>query len=294
MNDISEAPIAWIGLGLIGLPMAARLVRAGRQVKGFDIARGRCEMAAARGITCTADAAEALSGARLVFTSLPSEAALVDAVSAMAPRMRPDAIVVETSTVGPQASATLAEALGRIAYLRAPISGSTALAEAGTLSTFVSGPRAAFDAALPVLGAYTRAQTWLGEGEEARYAKLAVNLMVAVTAGMMGEALAFARRGGIGWQAMLDVISDSVVASPLVKYKLDPLRKRDFTPAATNSLVLKDLHVLVEAAQRAGVPLPLADYMLGAYRGLVEDGAAEEDFFSAVKVAERAAGLGEP
>ncbi|MGQ0654577.1 MAG: NAD-binding protein [Betaproteobacteria bacterium] len=118
--------------------------------------------------------------------------------------------------------------------------------------------------------------------------------MVAVTAGMMGEALAFARKGGIGWAAMLDVIADSVVASPLVKYKLDPLRKRDFTPAATNSLVLKDLHVLVEAAARAGVPLPLASHMLGAYRGLLEAGGADEDFFSAVKVAERAAGLGEP
>ena len=294
MNDISPAPIAWIGLGLIGLPMAARLVSAGRQVKAFDISRARCELAAARGIACAADAAGAISGARLVFTSLPSEAALVDAAGAMAPSMRADAILIETSTVGPDASAAVAKTLGRIAYLRAPISGSPALAEAGTLSTFVSGPRAAFDAALPALRAYTRAQTWLGEGEEARYAKLAVNLMVAVTAGMMGEALAFARKGGIAWPAMLDVIADSVVASPLVKYKLDPLRRRDFTPAATNSLVLKDLHVLVEAAERAGVPLPLASHMLGAYRSLVEGGAAEEDFFSAVKIAERAAGLGVP
>jgi len=294
MNDKSEAPIAWIGLGLIGLPMASRLVQAGRKVRGFDIDAKRMELARARGISLAADAPAAISGAGIVFTSLPSEDALVGAAAAIAGAMRRDAILVETSTVGPDASAAVAKALQGMAYLRAPISGSTALAETGQLSTFVSGPRAAFEAALPAFRAYTRAQSWLGEGEEARYAKLAVNLMVAVTAGMMGEALAFARKGGIGWQAMLDVIADSVVASPLVKYKLDPLRKRDFTPAATNSLVLKDLHVLVESAARAGVPLPLANHMLGAYRGLVEAGGKDEDFFSAVKVAERAAGLGDP
>ena len=294
MNDISAGPIAWIGVGKIGLPMAARLVQAGRPVRCFDIDPKRMALAAARGIGCASDAASAISGAHLVFTSLPSEEVLVDVAGAAGRSMRRDAILVETSTVGPEASAAAGKALQGMAYLRAPISGSTALAETGALSTFVSGPRAAFDQALPALRAYTRAQTWLGEAEEARYAKLAVNLMVAVTAGMMGEALAFARKGGIGWQQMLDVISDSVVASPLVKYKLDPLRKRDFTPAATNSLVVKDLDVLIAAAAKAGVPLPLAEHMLEAYRGIVEAGGAEEDFFSAVKVAERAAGLGEP
>jgi 3-hydroxyisobutyrate dehydrogenase-like beta-hydroxyacid dehydrogenase len=281
--------IGWIGLGLIGLPMAARLAAAGWHVSGFDISAERLALAAARGIAPASGLKDALAGARFVFTSLPNEAVLAGLAKDLASTMPVDAVLVETSTVGPNASEKVAEALlaRRIAYLRAPISGSTNLAESGALTTFVSGPKAAFDAAREAFTAYSRAQIWLGEAEEARYAKLAVNLMVAVTAGMMGEALALARKGGIGWEAMLDLIGESVVASPLVKYKLEPLRRRDFTPAATSALVLKDLDLMVEAARQAGVQVPLASHMQALYRGMIDSGLADEDFFSVVKLAER-------
>jgi len=266
--------VAWIGLGLIGLPMAARLAAAGWEVRGFDVNRERLHLGGQRGIAPASSLEEAISGARLVFTSLPTEQVLLE----LAPRLAGDAIWIETSTVGPVASAKAGQ--GRRWYLRAPISGSTALAEAGTLTTFVSGPKDAFEAARPALAAYSRAQIWLGEGDEARYAKLAVNLMVAVTAGMMGEALALARSGGIAWETMLDVIGDSVVASPLVKYKLEPLRRRDFTPAATGALVLKDLDLMIEAARHAGLELPLASHVRQLYRALEDSRLAGEDFFS--------------
>ena len=274
---MSSKRVAWIGLGLIGLPMAARLVAAGWEVRGFDVNGERLRLAGERGIKPATSLEDAVAGARFAFTSLPNEQVLVE----LAPRLAGDAIWIETSTVGPVASAKAAQALaGRTSYLRAPISGSTALAEAGTLTTFVSGPKDAFEASRPALAAYSRAQTWLGEGDEARYAKLAVNLMVAVTAGMMGEALALAKSGGIAWGTMLDVIGDSVVASPLVKYKLEPLRRRDFTPAATGALVLKDLDLMIDAARHAGLELPLAAHMQSLYRGLEESRLAGEDFFS--------------
>ena len=277
--------IAWLGLGLIGLPMAARLASAGWQVRGFDISGERLAVAKARGISAVSSFAEALDGAALVFTSLPTETVLIDQSRALAERMPSAAILVETSTVGPVASATVAEALRarRIAYLRAPISGSVNLAESGGLTTFVSGPKASFDAAREALAAYSRAQIWLGEGEEARYAKLAINLMVAVTAGMMGETLALAQKGGIGWEAMLDLLGESVVASPLVKYKLDPLRRRDYAPTATGALLLKDLDLIVEAARQAGVDVPLAKEVQAAYRAMAKSQLAAEDFFSIVK-----------
>jgi len=282
---VSTKRIAWLGLGLIGLPMAARLASAGWQVRGFDISGERLAMAKARGISAVSSFAEALDGAALVFTSLPTETVLIDQSRALAEGMPSAAILVETSTVGPVASATLAEAVRgrRIAYLRAPISGSVNLAESGGLTTFVSGPKAAFDAAREALSAYSRAQIWLGEGEEARYAKLAINLMVAVTAGMMGETLALAQKGGIGWEAMLDLLGESVVASPLVKYKLDPLRRRDYTPTATGALLLKDLDLIVETARQAGVDVPLAKEVQAAYRAMAKSQLAAEDFFSIVK-----------
>lgn len=267
----------WIGLGLIGLPMAARLAAAGWEVRGCDVNPDRLHLGRARGITSAANLEDAVAGAAFVFTSLPNEQVLLDLAPRLAAAMDADAIWIETSTVGPIASAKAAR---RSRYLRAPISGSTTLAEAGALTTFVSGPKDGFDAARPALAAYSRAQIWLGEGDEARYAKLAVNLMVAVTAGMMGEALALAKSGGVDWNTMLDVIGDSVVASPLVKYKLEPLRKRDFTPAATGALVLKDLDVMIAAARQAGLELPLAAHVQSLYRGLDDSRLTGEDFFS--------------
>ena len=277
--------IAWIGLGLIGLPMATRLASAGWQVAGFDISKERLEMASGRGISAASSVHDALADAAIVFTSLPTEAVLVSVARGLADAMPAGAILVETSTVGPLASAKVAEALRpqRIAYLRAPISGSVNLAESGGLTTFVSGPKAAFDAAREALAAYSRAQIWLGEGEEARYAKLAINLMVAVTAGMMGETLALAQKGGIGWEAMLDLLGESVVASPLVKYKLDALRRRDFTPTATGDLLLKDLSLIVETARQAGVAVPLAEEVQASYRAMDKSQLATEDFISLVK-----------
>jgi 3-hydroxyisobutyrate dehydrogenase-like beta-hydroxyacid dehydrogenase len=287
--------IAWIGLGLIGLPMAARLAAAGWQVLGFDINAQRLALASTKGISGAASVSEAVEGTKLVFTSLPTETALAELSRSLAGALPPDAILVETSTVGPVASSKVADALRArgIAYLRAPISGSVNLAESGALTTFVSGPKASFLAAKEALAAYSRAQIWLGEAEEARYAKLAVNLMVAVTAGMMSETLALARKGGISWQAILDLLGESVVASPLVKYKIDPLRRRDFTPTATGALLTKDLDLIVEAARQAGVPVPLASHMQAVYRAM-DAALAAEDFFSVVKLTERAAGLGEP
>jgi len=269
--------LAWLGLGLIGLPMASRLAAAGWKVSGFDVDAERMKLAAGRGITAANSAAAALEGAELVFTSMPNEKVFVDVLSAL----RTNAIVIDTSTVGPQASAKVAPSLKT--YLRAPISGSVGHAEGGQLTTFVSGPRSAYDTALEALKAYSRVQFWVGEGEEARYAKLAINLMVAVTCGMMKEALALGTKGGISWEKMLELMSESVVASPVVKYKLDPVRRHDYTPTATTSLVLKDVDLMLAAAKAQGMELPLAAVMQTILRQGAEHGLAERDFFSVVE-----------
>jgi 3-hydroxyisobutyrate dehydrogenase-like beta-hydroxyacid dehydrogenase len=266
--------IAWIGLGKMGVPMSARLVQAGFEVTGWDIDPARRRLAEGRGVRIS----ERLDGADLIFTSMPTERALLDLVKGLGPGK---ALLVDTSTISPEASQALEAARGP--YLRAPVSGSTATAEAGTLTVFASGPRAAFERARPALAAFSRAQLWLGEQEQARYAKLAVNLMVAVTAGMMGEALHLATRGGIAWETMLDVIGESVVGSPLVKYKVEPLKRRDYTPAASNTLLKKDLDLIVGAAKAAGVPVPLAEQMHAVYARLAAGERAEEDFFSVVR-----------
>ncbi|MDB5568471.1 MAG: dehydrogenase [Tardiphaga sp.] len=291
--------IGWIGVGKMGLPMVVLAKQAGFDVTAYDRSQDRLALASAQGLALAASANAAASGKDVVFASLPDDKALrgvmFDADGIVA-AMSPDAVLVETSTVSAEISAELATAAKDkgIHYLRAPVSGNASIAHTGALTCFVSGPKPAFERVRPVLGSFTRAQTYLGEAEEARYAKLAVNLMIAVSAGMMAESLALARKGGIAWQDILNVLDDSAVASPMVKYKTAPLRSRDFESTFSCRQMAKDLDLIIGAGHSVDVPLPLAAYMREVYGSLIAQGEGEVDFIAPVRQAERLSGLGEP
>lgn len=289
--------VGWIGLGKLGLPIARRISEGGFPVAGHDRAAERLEMGKAAGVR-PSDLAGACRAA-VVFSCLPDDRALLAATEGEAgilAAMAADAVYVDASTVGPEASAEVARraAARGVRYLRLPISGNASIAHTGALTCFASGPREAFDRVGPVLETFTRAQLWLGEAEEARYAKLAVNLMLAVTATVMGESLALARRGNIGWQAILDVLADSAAASPLVKYKVGPLAARDFSSTFSCLQMAKDLDLILEAGHAAGVPMPLAALTRETYGALIARGEGEADFTATVRHVEMLAGLGEP
>jgi 3-hydroxyisobutyrate dehydrogenase-like beta-hydroxyacid dehydrogenase len=291
--------IGWIGVGKMGLPMVVLAKQAGFDVTAYDRSQDRLALASAQGLASATSAIATASGKDVVFTSLPDDKVLRGAMfgaDGIVAAMSPDAVLVETSTVSAEISAELATAAKDkgIHYLRAPVSGNASIAHTGALTCFVSGPTPAFERVRPVLGSFTRAQTYLGEAEEARYAKLAVNLMIAVSAGMMAESLALARKGGIAWQDILNVLDDSAVASPMVKYKTAPLRSRDFESTFSCRQMAKDLDLIIGAGHGVDVPLPLAAYMREVYGSLIAQGEGEVDFIAPVRQAERLSGLGEP
>jgi 3-hydroxyisobutyrate dehydrogenase-like beta-hydroxyacid dehydrogenase len=291
--------VAFIGIGKMGLPMAVLVAKAGFAVTAFDQSATRLAEARAQGISSAASPFEAVSGKAAVITSLPDDAALRTVMlgpTGLIDAMAPKAVLIETSTVSAEASAEVAAAAQArgLAYLRAPVSGNARIVHTGALSCFVSGPKDAFDNAKPLLSAFTRAQTYLGPSEEARYAKLAVNLMIAVSAAMMAESLALARKGGIAWQDILNVLDDSAVASPMVKYKTAPLRTRDFESTFSCKQMAKDLDLILGAGHAIGVPLQLAAQVRETYGALVAQGDGETDFIATVKHLERLSGLGEP
>jgi 3-hydroxyisobutyrate dehydrogenase-like beta-hydroxyacid dehydrogenase len=292
---MGERSIGWVGLGKLGLPIAARIAAAGHRVTGYDPVPARLELASDAGIMPAAGVQEA-AGQDIVFSCLPEDKALIAAAPSLLAAMGPGAVFIEASTVSPEASAEVARAaapLG-IAYLRLPISGNASIAHTGNLTCFASGPRPAFDAVQPVLASFTRAQLYLGEDEEARYAKLAVNLMLAATAVMMGESLALARRGNIGWQDMLGVLADSAAGSPMVKYKVGPLASRDFSSTFSCSQMIKDLDLILGAGRAAGVPMAMTALTRETYAAIVGMGGGEDDFIAPVRHIERLAGLNEP
>jgi 3-hydroxyisobutyrate dehydrogenase-like beta-hydroxyacid dehydrogenase len=298
MTEASKK-IGFIGTGKMGLPMSVLVAKAGYAVTAFDRSAARLAAAREQGVSVATSPADAVSGRAVVITSLPDDAALRAVMlgpAGLIPAMAPRSILIETSTVSAEASGEVdaaAQARG-IAHLRAPVSGNASIVHTGALTCFVSGPKEAFESVKPLFAAFTRAQTYLGPGEEARYAKLAVNLMIAVSAAMMAESLALARKGGIAWQDILKVLDDSAVASPMVKYKTAPLRTRDFESTFSCRQMAKDLDLILGTGHAVGVPLQLAAQVRETYGSLIAQGDGETDFIATVRHVERLSGLGEP
>lgn len=285
---MTPTTIAWIGAGKMGLPVCRRLLAAGYDVR---LLARRPEQAAAfagQGFKVESTVPALIRGADVVFTCVSDDAALAEVVlnEAFAAALPRAAVVVDMSTVSPSISAAIAARLpAQNAYLRAPVSGSTAMAEAGTLTALVSGPKPAFEAMTPVFAAFTKQIFHLGEAEEARILKLAINSMVAATAVLLGEAMAFGQKGGLSRQAMLDVITQSAVASPLIGYKKNMIVSGDYTPAATLNMLLKDVDLFLSAADAMGLSLPMSDLVKRSYRSAAEKGLGDKDFFVLVREA---------
>ncbi len=287
--------IAWIGVGKLGHPMAMRVADAGFPLTVFDTLTDNTAPFHGKA-TVAASQVQALAGAELAISTIPNDAVLTavalgaDGVIATLPR---GAVFVDMSTVSPEASAAVAAEADQagVAYLRAPVSGSVAHAEQGILTVLCSGDRSAYDRCLPIFDAFSAHSYHVGVGEEARYLKLVINNLVGSTAALLAESLALGRKGGLDWQVMLDVIANSAVASPLVKYKVGPLGKRDFTPAFTTAQMIKDIGLVVDTAEATGCSTPLATETLALLREQAEAGMAEEDFSATVKLMEARAGL---
>lgn len=282
--------LLFAGVGKMGLPMARHLHAAGHAVTVFDPQAERCRLAAESGLAVAASLSEALASAPLVFSSLPDDAALLTWADALARHGREAACWADTSTVSPQASAEAARrvAVRGITTLRCPVSGNNVMAERAALSVFASGPRAVFDALQPLLACWGPVQQYLGEREEARYAKLAANLLIVGTSTMLAEALALGARGGLEWRTLWQVVETSAAASPIVRAKAPALREHDYTPTFTVAQMQKDVALIRAAAAELGVATPVADVAAAALARATAAGDAGEDYAVVIRAAQRA------
>jgi 3-hydroxyisobutyrate dehydrogenase-like beta-hydroxyacid dehydrogenase len=279
----SETTIGWIGAGKMGLPICLRLKEAGFNLRVLGrnaVTRKSLEDA---GFIAHDGVANLVADSDIVFSSVSDDIALNEVVHAAVGHFKANATFIDISTVSPQLSAKLAELLKGIPYLRSPVSGSTAMAQTGTLTAVVSGPKAIFEAMESVFAAFTRKSFHVGKAEEARYLKLVLNSMVAATSALLAEALAFGQKGGLDNATMLSVINQSAVASPLIAYKTDMIVKEDYQPAATLSMLQKDLHLLLSEASANATQLPLAKHIHDIYQNASARGLGEKDFFVLVQ-----------
>ena len=288
--------IGWVGLGKMGTPIVRNLLAAGFDVTVYDVDAARVDEAVRLGARRAKDLASVARSAPLVFSIIPDDAVLRKialGAHGVIENANGGAVYIDMSTVSPTASGDVRDAAHKrgIGYVCAPVSGSTVLAEKAQLTVFASGPQDAYGRALPVFQAMSVRQYNVGEDQQARYLKLAINHLVGSTAVLLAEALTLGTRGGLDWAEMLEVIGDSVAASPLIKYKLEPLKKRDFSPAFSSRQMLKDMSLVVDAGADAGVTMTAAALVREQFARYAEGEGADLDFFSIVRAVEAQAGI---
>ncbi len=272
--------VAVVGLGKMGSALARRLLAQGVEVAVWNRSAAPVDALAAKGATRVDALGEVFEHAPVVLSFLADDAAvrgvlLGDSGLLAAAGRAPDAarVLVEMSTISPQLSATLAAAADatRVGYLRCPVSGNPVVLEAGNLTLIASGPGEVFAAVEPLLNLIGPTVVHIGEAEQARTMKLAVNGLLAATADALAEAVLLCEAAGIERGTALDVIARSAAGSPFVAYKRAAFVERAWEATFTLAMAGKDLALLRAAADDAGVVMPVA--RLAAE--LVDEGVAE-------------------
>lgn len=266
----------------MGTAVAERLLGAGRALVVHNRSREKAEPLRSQGAQVAESVGELARAVDVVLTSLADDEALESVATELASEAQPGAVLVDLSTVSPAASARVAELLkdASLLYLRAPVSGNPSVVRAGNLTFIVSGPREALERAEPVLLTIGRAVHDVGEEEQARVVKLAINLVVAGLAELMAEALVLGEGSGVSRAALLETMGDSAVGAPFVKYKTEPLLRDDYSATFTTRLMEKDVDLVLEVAEDAGVRLPLAAEIKTLIRSAIEAGYGDDDFMA--------------
>jgi len=274
--------VGLIGLGNMGTALAERLLEAGYPLVVHNRTVEKAEPHADRGASLAETAAQLAEEVDVVLTSLANDDALEQVAEEVLAAARPGTVLVDLSTVSPAVSARVASLAddASVDYVRAPVSGNPTVVRAGSLTLMVSGPRDALERVEPILRAIGPTIHYVGDGEQARIVKLAINLMIAGLAELMAEALVLGEASGVSRAALLETMGDSAVGAPFVKYKTEPLLQDDYSATFTTNLMEKDLDLVLESADDAGLRLPLADELKALVRATVEAGHGDDDFMA--------------
>jgi 3-hydroxyisobutyrate dehydrogenase len=296
MSTENGRRVGWVGAGRMGHALAARLLDAGHDVAVFNRTRAKAESLEGAGATVV-DAPAELADCEVVFTIVSGPADFKEVVlgpsGVLSGNGSAPAVIVDMTTVSPDASqAVRDEASERgAALIAAPVSGNPKAVAAGRATIVASGPQEAYDRVAPLLGVLGAGVTYVGDGENARLAKICHNLMLGVVAQCMAEITVLAEKGGMSRAAFLDFLNNSVMGSMFTRYKTPAYVNLDFTPTFTPLLLRKDFDLGFEAARELDVPMPVAAAAQQAIQALIGSGHTDEDFAALLEQQARASGL---
>ena len=288
MNE--PTTIGFLGTGLMGAPMARNLLSAGFRVAVWNRTAHKAEALVGDGARLAGGPPDAAGNADFVVTMLESGPVVGEVVfeRGVADAMRRGATLIDMSSIPPhtaQGHAARLEERG-VFHLDAPVSGGTAGAAAGTLAIMVGGEAAVFERAAFVFEPLGNA-TLVGPAGAGQLAKLANQIIVAVTIGGVAEALRLAEAAGADPGAVRQALMGGFADSRILREHGQRMLQRDFVPGGPVRLHLKDLNTAVEAARSAGLRLPLTEVVTGLFQQLADDGDGELDHSALLLLLER-------
>jgi 3-hydroxyisobutyrate dehydrogenase len=282
------AVIGFIGLGHMGGPMSANLVKAGHTVRGFDLTPEVLHAAEDNGVEFTGSVAEAASDADAVITMLPGGQAVLDCyLGGILDSAAPGTLLIDSSTVDVADSRRAHELAGKAGFesLDAPVSGGTAGAEMGTLTFMVGGEEATFQRAQPLLDPMARKVVHCGGPGNGQVTKMCNNLILGASMIAVGEAFVLGERLGLSHEALYDVASVSTgqcwsltTNCPVPGMVETSRANHDYEPGFTAALMLKDLMLAASAAEQSGTDTAIGKLAGELYRRFTEEGGGDYDF----------------
>ncbi len=288
------ATIGFIGLGNMGAPMAANLLRAGHSVRGYDLSPAASATAMDLGVDLAGSGQDAANGADAVITMLPAGKHVAACYADVLPAVSAGTLFIDCSTIDVAAAraAHAAAAAAGMASVDAPVSGGVGGAQAGTLTFMAGGTEAAFAQAEPILAAMGKRIVRCGDAGAGQAAKVCNNMILGISMIAVSEAFVLAEKLGLSHQALFDVASTaSGQCWSLTSYCPVPgpvpasPANRDYAPGFAAALMLKDLTLAQEAAAAAGVRTPLGAHAASLYARFAGHSAGLD--FSAIVTALR-------
>jgi 3-hydroxyisobutyrate dehydrogenase-like beta-hydroxyacid dehydrogenase len=289
--------IGFIGLGMMGLPMAERILAAGFPLVVYNRTASKTEGLISRGAHRAATCAEVGQASDICITMVSDPKALEEVVfssDGIDKALIPGKIHIDMSTVSPAIIERLSKhyAEKNVGFLHAPVLGSTPQAADGSLLLFIGGKPTVADRAREVLDVLGKHKWFFPEATQATHLKLICNMFIASMSAPLAQGLVFGAKKGIPPSTLLAVLSHSSLNAPMYQTKGTSISKRQFTPARfLTKHLLKDINLVLEAGKDAGVPLPALEPIRQFYTEAMSMGLGDEDYSAVVKVLEVKAGV---
>ena len=285
--------VGFLGLGIMGFPMAENLMKGGHPLVVYNRTRDKADQLAQRGAKVAASPAEVARQAKIMFLCLGDSQSVLEACEGLLSAIQPGSLVADCTTISPSVSRGIAARFRakHVDFLDAPCTGSKAGATSGTLTFMVGGDKPAFDRAKPYLSSMGQKIIYVGEQGMGLQVKLTQNLIGALACQAMAEGFVLARKAGIAPSVVLEVLQASVARNPLIEGKMKLVMERHFEPQFSLKWMYKDIELMLESARELNVPLPATALVRELFKASIAAGHGDEDFASAITLLESMAGV---